>query len=36
LFNIYGKCYYFSNNGAKKLIDKRIIQTKKLNSLVFE
>jgi len=36
LFNIYGKCYYFSNNGAKKLIDKKVIQTKKLNSLVFE
>ena len=36
LFNIYDKCYYFSNNGTKKLIDKNYIQTNKLNSLVFE
>ena len=36
LFNIYDKCYYFSKNGEKKLIDKKIIQTKKLNCLVFE
>jgi len=36
LFNIYDKCYYFTSNGAKKLIDKNFIQTKKLTSLVFE
>jgi len=36
LFNIYDKCYYFSENGEKKLIDKKFIQTKKLTSLVFE
>ena len=36
LFNIYDKCYYFTSNGTKKLIDKNFIQTKKLTSLVFE
>lgn len=36
LFNIYDKCYYFSKNGEKKLIDKKFIQMKKLNCLVFE
>tara|TARA_Y100000816_G_scaffold51125_1_gene32657 strand:+ start:270 stop:1034 length:765 start_codon:yes stop_codon:yes gene_type:complete len=36
LFNIYDKCYYFSEKGEKKLIDKKFIQTKKLNGLVFE
>ena len=36
LFNIYDKCYYFSKNGEKKLIDKKFIQTKKLKCLVFE
>lgn len=36
LFKIYDKCYHFSENGEKKLIDKKFIQMKKLNSLVFE
>ena len=36
LFNIYDKCYYFSDNGEKKLIDKNFVQTEKLNCLVFE
>lgn len=36
LFNIYDKCYYFTSDGVKKLIDKNFIQTKKLISLVFE
>jgi len=36
LFNIYDKCYYFTNNGVKELVDKNYIQTNKLCSLVFE
>ena len=36
LFNIYNKCYYFSDNGEKKLIDKNFIKSQKLNCLVFE
>jgi len=36
LFNIYDKCYYFSNSGKKILIDKRFIQKKSLCGLVFE
>ena len=36
LFNIYDKCYFFTDNGDKKLTDKNFIQTKKLTILVFE
>ena len=36
LFNIYDKCYYFSNNGEKQLVDKEFIQTKNIDCLVFE
>ena len=36
LFNIYDKCYYFSNNGEKTLIDKNFIQKEQLECLVFE
>jgi FkbM family methyltransferase len=36
LFNIYDKCYYFSNSGKKELIDKNFIQKNALCGLVFE
>jgi FkbM family methyltransferase len=36
LFDVYDKCYYFTNNGEKKVTNKIDIQTKKLCCLVFE
>ena len=36
LFKIYDKCYFFSPNGKKKLVNKNFIQRKNLTSLVFE
>jgi hypothetical protein len=36
LFSVYGKCYQFSHNGEKTLVDKDFVQSNKLNCLVFE
>ena len=36
LFNIYKKCFYFTENGEKILINKHEVIKKKKNSLVFE
>ena len=36
LFNIYDKCYHFSDNGEKNLVDKNFVQTKELNCFEFE
>ena len=36
LFKIYNKCYVFSDSGEKKLVNKQIIQTRRINCLVFE
>jgi len=36
LFDIYDKCFCFTDYGKKKLIDKTFIKTKKINCLVFE
>jgi len=36
LFGVYDKCYVFSCNGEKRLVDKNIIQNESLGCLVFE
>ena len=36
LFNIYDKCYHFSDTNDKKKVDKNFINKNKLCSLVFE
>lgn len=36
IFGIYDKCYYFNNEGSKKLVDKILIQKDQLTTLVFE
>ena len=36
LFNIYDKCYSFSSEGAKELVDKNAVKRKGLICLVFE
>lgn len=36
LFNIYDKCYSFNGDGVKIIVNKNIIKSKNLTSLVFE